>query len=77
MSDRTTNTEHLGLDPIDALLFSGEAATAHEAEELYLDRSLPRFLELVASSLSNGELSRHPLTKLLVSHGSRSREDWL
>lgn len=64
-------------DPVVAILLSGEATTLHQAEEMYLNRSLPVFLELLGSPLSNEDLSEHPLTKMLVRHGSRPREDWV
>ena len=64
-------------DPVIALLLSGEALTLREAEELYLDRSLPELLELLRRPMSDEELGRHPLVQMLVSHGSRGREDTL
>ena len=64
-------------DPVDRLLISGKAKTAHEAEELYLDSeaAYQQVVHLLASSLSNEELGRHPLFVLYRSHGSRPRED--
>jgi hypothetical protein len=64
-------------DPVIALLLSGESMTLHEAEELYLDRSLPLVLELLRGTMNDEELGRHPLMKMLVAHGSRGREDTL
>jgi hypothetical protein len=64
-------------DPVIQLLLSGAAVTLEEAEEMYLDASLPRLLELLRSPLSDEELSRHPLLTMLLSHGSRGREDSL
>ena len=64
-------------DPVIALLLSGESMTLHEAEEMYLDRSLPLVLELLKGPMSNDELGRHPLMQMLVTHGSRGREDSL
>lgn len=62
-------------DPILRLLLSGEAATLHEAEEIYLNRSMPEILRLFASPLPDEELADHPLLTLLRSHGSRDWED--
>jgi hypothetical protein len=64
-------------DPVLRLLWHGEARTLHEAEELYLNASMPAILELFASDLPDDELCRHPLLSLLLSHGSRGREDSL
>ena len=64
-------------DPVIALLLSGESMTLHEAEEMYLDRSLPLVLELLRGPMGDEELGQHPLMKMLVTHGSRGREDTL
>jgi hypothetical protein len=64
-------------DPVIQMLYRGEARTLHEAEAMYLDRALPELLALVGSSLSNEELSKHPLIHLVVAHGSRGWEDSL
>ena len=64
-------------DPVIALLLSGESLTLHEAEEMYLDRSLPQVLELLRGPMSDEELGQHPLMRMLVTHGSRGREDTL
>ena len=62
-------------DPIIRLLLSGEAQTLHEAEEKYLDSSIPEILELLRSPLSDEELARHPLLQMIRAHGSRGWED--
>ncbi len=62
-------------EPVIRLLLSGAARTLHEAEEKYLDSAIPEILELLASPLPGEELARHPLLQLLLSHGSRARED--
>jgi hypothetical protein len=64
-------------DPVLQLLFSGAAATLDEAEELYLDTSLPEIVWLLESPLSDQELCEHPLFLLLRSRGSRGWEDSL
>jgi hypothetical protein len=64
-------------DPIVRLLISGEAQTFEEAEEVYLDRSLPEVYRLLASSMTNDELANHPLMRLLYFRGSRGWEDSL
>ena len=64
-------------DPVIALLLSGQAMTLHDAEETYLDRSLPMVLELLRTPMSDEELGQHPLMRMLVAHGSRGREDTL
>jgi hypothetical protein len=68
-------------DPITQLLLSGQAATVHEAETKFLNENVDytsqKVLELVASDLTDGELSRHPLILLLRGHGSRRWEDSL
>jgi hypothetical protein len=62
-------------DPIIWLLWSGQAKTLHEAEEMYLDASLPEVYRLLASNLSDEELARHPLLELMRWRGSRGWED--
>jgi hypothetical protein len=62
-------------DPVLRLLLSGDAGTLDEAEELYLDASMPEILRLIESPLSDQELADHPLMVLLRSHGSRGWEE--
>jgi hypothetical protein len=64
-------------DPVAALLLSGEAQTFEEAEEIYLERSLPEIYRLLESPISNKELAEHPLIRLLYFRGSRGWEDSL
>lgn len=64
-------------DPVIQLILSGRARTFEEAEELFLNESLPTIVELIGSPLSNNELENHPLMVLLRSHGMRGREDSL
>jgi hypothetical protein len=64
-------------DPVLRLMLDGKAASLDEAEERYLDESLPQGLELLGRSLSDEELARHPLMTLLRVRGSRGREDSL
>jgi hypothetical protein len=64
-------------DPVMVLLFQGQAETLHEAEELYINASLPEVVRLAASDLTNEQLAEHPLIQLLVAHGSRGWEDSL
>ena len=61
---------------IDDLLLSGQARTASQAEEMFLDAHLPELVQLVRE-LNDDELARHEAIKLLMSHGSRRREDAL
>lgn len=64
-------------DPVLQLILSGRVMNLDEAEELYLDESLPFIMELIGSPLSNVELERHPLMVLLRKRGMRGREDSL
>jgi hypothetical protein len=64
-------------DPVLQLILSGCATSLDEAEELFLDESLPAILDLIGSPLGNPELERHPLLVLLRSRGMRGREDSL
>jgi hypothetical protein len=64
-------------DPVSHLLLTGKAQTVAEAEEMYLNASLPEALRLLQSSLSDEELGRHPLFVLYRRHGSRGWEDSL
>jgi hypothetical protein len=64
-------------DPVLRLLLTGQAETAADAEEMYLDASLPEVIRLLQSPLSNEELGRHPLLVMYRRHGSRGWEDSL
>jgi hypothetical protein len=61
---------------IDQLLLSGAASTASEAEEMFLDSHLPEIAQLVVE-LDDASFVKHEAVKLLMSHGSRRREDAL
>jgi hypothetical protein len=62
-------------DPVAQLLLCGRAETLREAEELYLDSCLPEVVRLLQSGLSDEVLGRHPLMRMLRSHGSRGWEE--
>jgi hypothetical protein len=62
-------------DPVAQLQLCGMAETLREAEELYLNSCLPDVLGLLQSELSDEELGRHPLMRMLRSHGSRWWEE--
>jgi hypothetical protein len=64
-------------DPVLNLLLTGRARTLAEAEEMYLNASLPEVLRLLESALSDEELGRHPLLVMFRRHGSRGWEDSL
>ena len=64
-------------DPVLHLLLTGQARTEADAEEAYLNASLPEVLRLLQSSLSDEELGRHPLLVMFRRHGSRGWEDSL
>lgn len=64
-------------DPIVHLLLTGQAETVGEAEELYLNQSLPEVIHLLQGPLSDEELGRHPLLVMYRRHGSRGWEDSL
>jgi hypothetical protein len=61
---------------IDQLLLSGAASTASEAEEMFLDSHLTEIAQLVVE-LDDASFVKHEAVKLLLSHGSRRREDAL
>lgn len=77
MSIEKSGVPEVDDDPVLRLLRSGEAKPLHEAEEMYLDASMPEVLRLLASSLSDEELCNHPLMVLLRAHGSRGWGDSL
>jgi hypothetical protein len=62
-------------DPVVQLLLSGRAASAADAERLYLEENLDQVLALVNGTLSDEEFLRHPLIVTLLSKGSRGWED--
>lgn len=64
-------------DPVLRLILNGRATNLHDAEEIYLNESLDEIFSLIASPLSNDELERHPLMRLLAAHGMRGWEDSL
>jgi hypothetical protein len=61
---------------IDGLLLSGRAATASEAENMFLDAHLDDLTRLIVE-LSDEEFKNHEAIKLLMFHGSRQLEDAL
>ncbi len=75
MAPERDDITRLSNDPIAQLLLRGEAETVREAEELYLDSCLPEVVRLLQSGLSDEELGRHPLMRMLRSHGSRGWEE--
>lgn len=75
MSSEKSGTASIPGDSLFPLLLSGAASTLDEAEEMYLDASMPEILRLIGSSLSDAELCNHPLLVLLRSRGSRGWED--
>jgi hypothetical protein len=56
-------------------LLCGEAETLRETEELYLDSCLPEVVQLLQRGLSDEELGRHPLMRMLRAHGSRGWDE--
>ena len=67
----------LDTDAVLHLLLTGQAGSVAEAEEMYLNASLPEVIRLLQSPLSNEELGRHPLLVMFRRHGSRGWEDSL
>jgi hypothetical protein len=62
-------------DPVIRLILDGRAKDLDEAEEIYLDESLPEVLELLRQPIPDDELAEHPLMRLMRIRGSRGRED--
>ena len=77
ISDSSSHIPGVTDDPVLKLILTGEAKNLDEAEELYLDRSLPDVAQLCGSSLSNEELMQQPLMQLLLRRGMRGWEDSL
>jgi hypothetical protein len=75
MAPERDDITRLSNDSIARLLLRGEAEFVREAEELYLDSCLPEVVRLLQSGLSDEELGRHPLMRMLRSHGSRGWEE--
>jgi hypothetical protein len=64
-------------DPVFQLLLTGRARDLDEAEEMYLDASIPEVLELLRQPIPDEELAEHPLMRLIRVRGSRGLEDSL
>jgi hypothetical protein len=75
MTSERDDLTHLSNDPVAQLLLRGDAQTLREAEELYLDSCLPEVVRLLQSGLTDEELGRHPLMRMLRAHGSRGWEE--
>jgi hypothetical protein len=75
MAPERDDITHLSSDPVAQLLLRGEAQTLRQAEEMYLDSCLPEVVRLLQSGLSDEELGRHPLMRMLRAHGSRGWEE--
>jgi hypothetical protein len=58
-------------DPVIRLIYTGQAQTLSEAEEMYLTASLDEAEALAASSLTNDELREHPLIQLFATRAGR------
>ena len=77
MEPKNEEITYLTDDPVLRLILDGRAKTLDEAEEIYLDESLPAVLELLQRPISDEELADHPLMTLVRVRGSRGREDSL
>jgi hypothetical protein len=76
MSDGTSDAEEFVLaDPVLRLIYTGRAQNLDEAEEIYLEESMPEVFRLIGSSMSNAELQEHPLMQLLYQRRMRGLED--
>jgi hypothetical protein len=75
MAPEREDITRLSNDPVAQLLLRGRAGTLRDAEELYLDSCLPEVVRLLQSGLPDEELGRHPLMRMLRSHGSRGWEE--
>lgn len=64
-------------DPVIRLILTGRAKDLDEAEEIYLDESMPEILELLRQPIPDDELAQHPLMRLLRVRGSRGWEESL
>jgi hypothetical protein len=64
-------------DPVLRLILEGKARDLDEAEEMYLDESLPELLALLGEPIPDEDLANHPLFMLLRFRGSRGFEDSL
>jgi len=64
-------------DPVIRLIISGRAKDLDEAEEIYLDESIPEILELLRQPIPDDMLAEHPLMRLMRTRGSRGWEDSL
>jgi hypothetical protein len=62
-------------DPVSSLILTGRATTLDEAEEFYLDESLPELLELLRQPIADNDLAAHPLLVLLRVRGRRGLDD--
>ena len=77
MAPELEEITRISSDPVSQILLRGGAETLREAEELYLDSCLPEVVRLLGSGISDDELGRHPLMRMLRSHGSRAWEEAL
>ncbi|HEV3259645.1 MAG TPA: hypothetical protein VG013_22450 [Gemmataceae bacterium] len=75
MADEHEDISGLTDDPVARLLLTGRAETLREAEELYLDSCFHEVVRLLQGPLSDEELGRHPLMRMLRAHGSRGWEE--
>lgn len=69
-------TSHVVIQTIEQLLLSGAASTASQAERMFLDSHLEQIAQLILE-LDDQSFEQHEAIKLLMSHGSRRREDAL
>jgi hypothetical protein len=62
-------------DAVIWMVFTGAAESLWEAEEMYLDASLPEVYRLLGTDMSDDELANHPLFVLMREHGSGGRRE--
>jgi hypothetical protein len=71
MSSGKSIPSELDRDPVLRLLLTGQARTVAEAEEMYLDASMPEVIRLLQSPLSDEELGRRELVSPRLRRGGR------
>ena len=72
----TALTSDAVIQTIEQLLLTGAASTASQAEHMFLDSHLEQIAQLILE-LDDQSFEQHEAIKLLMSHGSRRREDAL
>jgi hypothetical protein len=75
MADEIEHIPGITDDPVLRLVFTGQAETVEQAEEMYLESMHSELMDLLSGPLTNAELERHPLIVMLRRRAPRGWDE--